>query len=38
MRQRFGGPWTLIKLEVLEKYLNFYTTALKKTNHLNYVI
>ena len=29
MRQRFGGPWTLIKLEVLEKYLNFYTTALK---------
>jgi three-Cys-motif partner protein len=29
MRQKFGGPWTLIKLEVLEKYLNFYTTALK---------
>lgn len=28
--QSFGGPWTLIKLEVLEKYLNFYTIALKK--------
>lgn len=28
--QSFGGPWTLIKLEVLEKYLNFYTNALKK--------
>lgn len=29
MEQRFGGAWTLIKLEVLEKYLKFYTTALK---------
>jgi len=28
--QKFGGPWTLLKLEVLEKYLNFYTNALKK--------
>jgi three-Cys-motif partner protein len=28
----FGGPWTLIKLEVLEKYLNFYTNALKNKN------
>ncbi len=25
----FGGAWTEIKLEVLERYLNFYTTALK---------
>ena len=29
IEQRFGGAWTLIKLEVLEKYLGFYTTALK---------
>ena len=27
---RFGGPWTKEKLEVLEKYLRAYTTALKK--------
>lgn len=25
----FGGPWTQIKLDVLKKYLNFYTNALK---------
>ena len=25
----FGGPWTEIKLEILRKYLHFYTTALK---------
>ncbi|MDD2498107.1 MAG: three-Cys-motif partner protein TcmP [Desulfitobacteriaceae bacterium] len=27
--QSFGGTWTLLKLEVLEKYLNFYVKALK---------
>jgi len=27
--QRFGGIWTLQKLEALEKYLGAYTTALK---------
>ena len=25
----WGGSWTLKKLEILERYLNFYTTALK---------
>lgn len=25
----FGGAWTEIKLDILRKYLNFYTTALK---------
>lgn len=25
----FGGAWTEIKLDILKKYLNFYTTALK---------
>lgn len=29
MTQSFGGHWTLIKLDMLEKYLSFYTTALK---------
>ncbi|MDO9534047.1 MAG: three-Cys-motif partner protein TcmP [Bacillota bacterium] len=29
MMQSFGGPWTLLKLEILEKYLNFYINALK---------
>ena len=28
--QSFGGPWTQQKLEVLRKYLDAYTTALKK--------
>ena len=27
---KFGGEWTEIKLERLQKYLNFYTTALKR--------
>ena len=27
----FGGPWTLLKVDVLKDYLNFYTTALKNT-------
>lgn len=30
--QSYGGPWTLLKLEILEKYLRFYVTALKKQN------
>ena len=30
MGQKFGGAWTLIKLEILNKYLSFYTTALKR--------
>ena len=25
----FGGAWTVLKLDILESYLNFYTTALK---------
>lgn len=32
VEHRFGGGWTLIKLEVLRKYLEFYTTALKNKN------
>ena len=27
----YGGQWTIQKLEILEKYLDAYTTALKKT-------
>lgn len=27
--QTFGGAWTLLKLEVLEKYLSFYMNAMK---------
>ena len=27
--QKFGGPWTVEKLEILTNYLNFYHTALK---------
>ncbi len=27
----FGGSWTEEKLEILRKYLNAYTTALKKS-------
>lgn len=30
--QSFGGPWTLLKLDILEKYLNFYVTAMKNKN------
>lgn len=29
IRHEFGGEWTRIKLEILEKYLQIYTTALK---------
>lgn len=28
-KQRFGGSWTIKKLDILEKYLNFYVNALK---------
>jgi three-Cys-motif partner protein len=31
MTHSFGGLWTRKKLEVLEKYLEFYSTALKNT-------
>lgn len=30
-RQLFGGDWTQEKLAILEKYLHFYTTALRPT-------
>ena len=33
----FGGDWTERKLEILEKYLNFYTTALTGKFRLLYV-
>ena len=26
----YGGPWTIEKLNILEKYLDAYTTVLKK--------
>jgi three-Cys-motif partner protein len=29
-QQKFGGFWTLQKLDAVEKYLKFFTTALKK--------
>lgn len=35
--QSFGGPWTLLKLEIIEKYLNFYTTAMKDKFNLCYI-
>lgn len=28
-KQKFGGPWTVDKLNILSNYLDFYTTALK---------
>ena len=31
-KHHFGGQWTLIKLDILKKYLNAYTTSLKKQN------
>ena len=38
MTQPYGGPWTKQKLEILGKYLDAYTTALKnKPFHLMYV-
>lgn len=30
-RNRFGGPWTEEKLDVLREYINFYTIALKNS-------
>ena len=34
----FGGPWTIEKLNILEKYLDAYTTALKnKSFNLIYI-
>jgi three-Cys-motif partner protein len=29
-KHSFGGPWTFIKLEILNRYLNFFNTALQK--------
>ena len=29
--ERFGGVWTVEKLDIIFKYLNFYTSALKNT-------
>lgn len=31
-QHRFGGVWTEIKLDILQRYLCFYTTALKNKN------
>ena len=28
--QLFGGPWSVVKIEIIEKYLRAYTAALKK--------
>ena len=37
-KQKFGGPWTVEKLNILSDYLNFYTTALKnKSFQLIYI-
>ena len=37
-KNRYGGPWTLEKLDILERYLDAYTTALKnKSFKLMYV-
>jgi three-Cys-motif partner protein len=33
----YGGPWTLIKLDVIEKYLNFYVTAMNNKFKLCYI-
>lgn len=32
MAQMFGGPWTILKLEVIGDYLRAFNTALKKTS------
>jgi len=31
-KHKFGGDWTIQKLEILGKYLSSYTTILKKHN------
>ncbi|NLV76318.1 MAG: three-Cys-motif partner protein TcmP [Tissierellia bacterium] len=33
MNNKFGGVWTIIKLDVLRKYLEAYTTAFKKLKY-----
>lgn len=30
IKHEFGGPWTLIKLDLLERYLTFFNTALRQ--------
>lgn len=37
MVQAFGGAWTLLKLEILEKYLNFYVKVMKNKFRLCYI-
>lgn len=37
MEQSFGGPWTLLKLEVLDNYLNFYIKAIGNKFKLCYI-
>lgn len=37
MEQSFGGPWTLLKLEVLDKYLSFYIKAIGNRFKLCYI-
>lgn len=37
MIQEFGGAWTLIKLDVISKYLQFYTIALRNKFRLCYI-
>lgn len=29
--QRFGGPWSLIKIEMVQRYMQFFNTALKSS-------
>lgn len=31
MPNKFGGPWTAIKLNVLQQYLNAYLQVMNKT-------
>lgn len=35
--QRFGDNWTLIKLDILEKYLKSYTTVMKNKTYFNLI-
>lgn len=37
MRHEYGGLWTRKKLEILEYYLKFYSTALRKYFYIHYV-
>ena len=32
MKSKFGGPWTVEKLDILSRYLQLYTRALKRKN------